>query len=282
MQRGAGTMQDLQNAENDQRGAEASLGAAILTARSTLVGAQALKVLLAVRRYRRSEMEIRAPIPSVRPEGITGGLTYALSKRKVSEGQMLKAGDAVDELVIENPLRLWVDVPERYSSDVKLDQTVAVTVSAHSGMTFEGKVARINPTVDDKSRTFQVEAAIPNNGGLLRPGGFAKAAIVTSRDSKAAVVPIDSVTSYAGVTKIFVVEQGKAHAIPVETGVQGKGWIEVIGTLPEAAQVVKTGQAHLAEGTDVVVRETEPDRSGTAGGKEATARTASAGSEDES
>jgi multidrug efflux pump subunit AcrA (membrane-fusion protein) len=280
IQRGAGTMQDLQNAENDERGAEANLAAAILSARSTLVGAQALKVLLAVRRYRRAEMEIRAPVPSVRPEGITGGLTYAIAKRKVSEGQMLKQGDAVDELVIENPLRLWVDVPERHSGDVKLDQSVAITVAAHPNMTFEGKVARINPTVDDKTRTFQVEAVVPNNGGLLRPGGFAKAAIVTSRDSKAAVVPIDSVKTFAGVTKIFVVDDNKAHAIPVETGVQGKGWVEVIGALPAEAQVVTTGQARLAEGTSVVVRQDRPKAP--TGGKEATARAAAAPSEDES
>ena len=35
-------------------------------------------------------------------------------------------------------------------------------------------------------------------------------------------------------TKIFVVEGDKAHAIPVETGLQGDGWIEVIGDLPDA------------------------------------------------
>ena len=73
MQRNAGTMQDFQNAENDVRGYEAALANAILTARSTLVGAQAMKVMLAVSRYRRSEMEIHAPVPSVVPEGITGG-----------------------------------------------------------------------------------------------------------------------------------------------------------------------------------------------------------------
>ena len=48
MQRNAGTMQDFQNAENDVRGYEAALANAILTARSTLVGAQAMKVMLAV------------------------------------------------------------------------------------------------------------------------------------------------------------------------------------------------------------------------------------------
>jgi RND family efflux transporter MFP subunit len=254
MQRNAGTMQDLQNAENDERGYEAALANAILTARSTMVGAQALRVTLATRRYRRSEMEIHAPVPSVRPEGITGALSYAIAKRKVSEGQMLKQGDAVAELVIENPLRLWATVPEKFTNDVKVGQPVGLVVTAHPEMIFEGKVSRINPLVDDTSRTFQVEAVVPNNRGLLRPGGFAKASIVTSEDSRASVVPIESVSSFAGVTKIFIVADSKAHALPIETGLQGDGWVEVIGKLPETAEIVTTGQSHLAEGTSVVVR----------------------------
>jgi len=258
MQRNAGTMQDYQNAENDVRGYEAALANAILTARSTLVGAQAMKVMLAVSRYRRSEMEIHAPVPTVVPEGITGGLAYAVAKRKVSEGQMLKQGDAIAELVIENPLRLQVNVPQHHTDDVKVGQAVGLLVAAHPGTIFEGKVARINPMIDDASRTFQVEVLVPNNRGLLRPGGSAKAAIVISENAQASTVPIGSDFTFAGVTKIFVVAGDQAHAIPVKTGLQGDGWIEVIGDLPDAAQVVTTGQVHLAEGTPIAIRSARP------------------------
>jgi multidrug efflux pump subunit AcrA (membrane-fusion protein) len=256
-QRNAGTLQDLQNAENDVRGYEAALAAAILTARSTLVGAQAMKVLLAVSRYRRSEMEIHAPVPSILPEGVTSGLTYAVARRRVAEGQMLKQGDAVAELVIENPLRLQVKVPERYIGDVQVGQALSFVIRAHPGTIFEGKVARVSPRVDD-NRSFQVEAHIPNNRGLLRPGGFAKASIVISTDSRAKTVPIGSDHDLAGVRKIFVVEGDRARAIPVKLGIQGKGWVEVIGDLPETAQVVTTGQVHLAEGTPVIIRRDPP------------------------
>jgi membrane fusion protein, multidrug efflux system len=215
-------------------------------------------VMLAVSRYRRSEMAIHAPVPSVVPEGITGGLTYAIAKRKVSEGQMLKQGDAIAELVIENPLRLQVNVPQHHTDDVKVGQAVGLLVAAHPGTIFEGKVSRINPLIDDASRTFQVEVLVPNNRGLLRPGGSAKAAIVISENAQATTVPIGSDFTFAGVTKIFVVEGDKAHAIPVKAGLQGDGWIEVVGALPEAAQVVTTGQVHLAEGTPVVIRSATP------------------------
>ena len=254
IQRGAGTQENFQNAENDERGAEAALANTILTAQSTLANTQAFRVVIDLAIQQRRDAEVRAPVPSTSPEGVTEPVMFALVKRQVSEGQVLKAGDAVVDLVVENPLRLWVNVPEAHVSEIELGQTVQIRVASHPGREFAGKVARINPAVDPTSRTFQVEASVPNSLGMLRPGGFAKASIVTERQGRAAVAPIESIVRFAGVTKLFVVEGGKARAINVETGLEGKGWIEVIGPLPDAGWVVTTGQTQLADGTAVAVR----------------------------
>ena len=95
---------------------------------------------------------------------------------------------------------------------------------------------------------------IPNDSGTLRPGGFAKASILTGRDSEAVVVPMESVLKFAGVTKVFVVEGGKARGINIETGLEGPGWVEVTSTLPEGANVVIDGWTQLADGTPVILR----------------------------
>ncbi|MGE5756782.1 MAG: efflux RND transporter periplasmic adaptor subunit [Planctomycetaceae bacterium] len=254
LQRNAGTMQDFQNAEGDERAAEAALANAILTARSTLAGAQTYRAALDLAQHRLAETKIDAPKPSTLPDGVTGPVEYAVAKRLVAEGQMLKMGDPVAELVIENPLRLWTNVPERFSAEVQVGQEVRILVASYPDMPFEGRVTRINPAVDPVSRTFQVEAVVPNNRGMLRPGGFAEATILTDRNSEATVVPIESVVKFAGVTKLFVVEGETARAIAVETGLEGPGWVEVLGKLPARAQVVTTGQTQLADGTPVVVR----------------------------
>ncbi|MCA1682712.1 MAG: efflux RND transporter periplasmic adaptor subunit, partial [Actinobacteria bacterium] len=269
-QRNAGTTQDFQNAESDERSAEAALANAILVAQSTLANAQSARVALEIAQHDRREMEVRAPVPTKAPEGVTEAVAYAVAKRSVSEGQMLQVGDDVMDLVIEKPLRLWASVPERYSADVKLGQPVRVTVSTYPGTPFEGQVVRINPAVDTASRTFQVEALVPNNRGLLRPGGFAKASILTERHAEATVVPVEAVVEYAGVVKVFVVEDGKARAVNVEKGQEGPGWVEVLGAIPDKARVVITGQTQLAEGTPVTVR-AEPGAQGDASPAVATA-----------
>jgi membrane fusion protein, multidrug efflux system len=257
-QRGAGTFQDYQNAENDVKASEAALENAVVTARSTVANAQASKVALDVARQARIDMEIRAPVPSAAPKGHERELVYAVTKRFVSEGQMLKQGDPVYELVVENPLRLWANVPERSSSDVQLEQPVRVKVAAHPGQVFLGKVARINPSIDPASRTFQVETWVPNDQGMLKPGGFAKASILTRRNAQAKTVPLESVVKFAGVSKLFVVDGQQAREIKVETGLEGAGWVEVIGPVPDRALVVTSGQTRLADGTKVIVREPEP------------------------
>jgi RND family efflux transporter MFP subunit len=256
----AGIPQDLSNAENDLAAAEAALEKEIVTARSTLASAAAAKVALDVAQQRRTDLLIVAPVPS-RGRGLSGDVTYAVTKRTVSEGQMLKEGDAVYDLVIENPLRLWANVPERFSPEIAVGQEVRLGVASRAGVTFQGKVARINPAVDAANRTIQVETLVPNSDGALRPGGFAKADIMTRKDHEATVVPLESVVRFAGVTKIFVVvgeaPKGTARAINVETGLEGPGWIEVVGNLPARSRVVTTGQGQLADGTPVLIRSPE-------------------------
>jgi membrane fusion protein (multidrug efflux system) len=261
-QRGAGTPQELEDADTDWRTADANYDDAVQAARTVIANAIASKVSLSQAGQTLLDMTIRAPTPKLIPPSLkrTSALSYGVTKRQVSEGQMIKEGEAIAELVIEDPIRLWSQVPEQYAEDVEIGQRVRITTRAHPGVAIEGKIARINPAVETASRTFQVETLVPNERGLLRPGGFAKASIIIDAESKAAVVPTESIVRFAGVTKLFIVENGKARSInDVHTGVEGRGWVEVTSKqLPQIAQIVTTGQTQLAEGTPVVIREPEP------------------------
>jgi membrane fusion protein, multidrug efflux system len=209
-----------------------------------------------------ADMIIRVPKPELTPPGSSqaDAVIYAVTKRSVSEGQMVREGEAVCELIIENPLRLWTSAPERHAEQVRVGQPVRITVSSQPDLLFLGKVVRINPSVDAVSRTFQVETQVPNDRRLLRAGGFAKATIVTDSAARAAVAPTESIIRFAGVTKLFFVENGKARSVnDIVTGSEGPGWVEVTSkSLPTSAMVVITGQTQLANGTPVVVRTPEP------------------------
>lgn len=176
------------------------------------------------------------------------------------------------KLVIDNPLKLQAAVPERHLSEVRLGQLVDLEVESYRGRIFQGTVARINPSIDRVNRTFQIEVDVPNMDKLLHSGSFAKASIQTRVDEKALTVPEESVIIYAGVVKVFVVREGKAVEVPVETGVrmvvgakgQESAWVEVMGDLTVGEMVVTSGQSQLHRDREVRIRkpiettETEP------------------------
>jgi multidrug efflux pump subunit AcrA (membrane-fusion protein) len=268
---GAGKAEDLSNAKTDYDSGKAALDNAKATARNVIATAVTYKVAYDVSDQALKDLTVAAPQPTTLPQDYRRpDLSFGVSKRSVAEGQILRDGDAVCELVIENPLRLWTNVPERYVGDVKIGQEVRVRVSAYPKRVFKGTVTRVNPSVDQTSRTFQVESAIPNEERLLRPGSFAKAAIITDLQSQAITVPIESVVHFAGVTKIFLAENGQARSVEVTTGLEGvptdagadaPSWIEVIGPIAEGSLVVTTGMSQLANGTPLEVRQPEPEKS---------------------
>ncbi len=260
--KGASTVQELEDFENEYRSASAAYENARATARNVIASAVANRVARNQAIQTLADMIIRVPKPELTPPGSSqaDAVVYAVTKRSVSEGQMVREGEAVCELIIENPLRLWTNAPERYAEQVRVGQPVRITVSSQPDLLFLGKVVRINPSVDAVSRTFQVETQVPNDRRLLRAGGFAKATIITDSAAQAAVAPTESIIRFAGVTKLFFVENGKARSVnDIVTGSEGPGWVEVTSkSLPTSAMVVITGQTQLANGTPVVIRTPGP------------------------
>jgi RND family efflux transporter MFP subunit len=244
----------MQDAEFELRDKKAALDNALLSARATLAAAMASQVELDVARQAREDLVVCAPEPTKPPTGLTEPLEFAITKRMVSEGQMIREGEQVAQLIIDKPLRMWVNVPEKYTPYAGVGQQVRLTVASHPGRIFDGTVVWINPSVDAESRTFQVEVSIPNEDRALRPGGFVKASVITNRANERTIVPIEAIVRFAGVTKLFVVHDGKAQAVSVETGTEGDGWIEVQGEVPADATVITSGQTQLADGTAVTIR----------------------------
>jgi len=259
--------------ESDYQIAVAVYDNAKATARNVIALAVANRLARDQAEQTLEDLTIRTPVPQETPpiRETDAEVSYGVASRSVAEGQMIREGEAVFELVLDHPLRLWTNVPERFTGDLRVGQSVRISVASHPGATFEGTVARINPTVDQTSRTFQVETIVPNEKGLLRPGGFAKASIVTEATADAAVAPVEAIVQFAGVTKLFVVENDKVRAIDdIVTGVEGPGWVEVSSkSLPETGQVVITGQSMLADGAAIVIR--EPENAAEEAAEEATA-----------
>ena len=141
----------------------------------------------------------------------------AVRERHASAGQFVSAGQPVVTVVRMHPLRLRVAVPERESSAVRVGQEVRVTLEGDRNV-YPGRVVRLSPAIEETNRTLMVEAEVPNPAGALRPGAFARAEIVTTADQPAIFVPSGAVVNFAGLERVFLVQDGRAVEKRVRTG----------------------------------------------------------------
>jgi RND family efflux transporter MFP subunit len=251
--RGAMSRDELSNLSSDFRSLQAEHDNQLLIAKSGLATIQMKQEALAIVRQQLKDTQIAAPLPSMVP---TAGqqATYAVTGRTAAEGSFLRAGTEVFKLVMDRTLKLKAPLPDRYVADVQVGEKAKVTTAAYD-CAFDGTITRINPAVDPATRTFEVEIQIPNENGALKSGSFAKAAIETRFDRAVQTVPLEAIIRFAGVTKIFIVENGHAREFQVATGTATDKWVEISGArLPASAQVVTSGQTALADGAEVYVR----------------------------
>jgi membrane fusion protein (multidrug efflux system) len=228
---------------------------AILEARALAAEARSRHSDLKLAEQRLADTTVRAPALSAsatRPATRPGG-RFGVSARLVSVGEYVRESTPLFKLVADNPLKYRASVPEKFSRQVQPGQKVDLYVEGQSEP-FVGTLARVNPQVDPATRTFQIEAIVPNDHGQLRPGSFARGYIHTSVDPSVTFAPAGSVISFAGVSKIFTVKEGKAVEARVKTGARRGEWVEIVSGLKGEQQVVTEGAAKLANGVPVTVQ----------------------------
>jgi multidrug efflux pump subunit AcrA (membrane-fusion protein) len=225
-----------------------------------------------------ADADAAATVPGAAPRPASER-KYFVTARNVEAGDYSKVANVLFKLMITDPLRLRVPVPERFDSQIQRGQSVELYVDSYPGVPFPGKVSRKN-VIDQVNRSFEVEVLVPNPETKLKPGGFARAEILTRTDADVLMVPQESVSNFAGINKIFVLEETTGSA-PTAREVQVRlgsakqiarpdggleRYVEVRpldakDTLRAGQPVITSGLARLANGTVVEVKkDKEPQK----------------------
>lgn len=202
-------------------------------------------------RLQLSYCDIRSPID--------GTVTQRLDVVKVGNtvtpvGGVIESADS-SLFVVEDleTLILRVNVPERELAKLSVGQPAALTFDAVPGRDFRGEISLISPYVNAATATFSVRIRVTETGGLLRPGMFARVAIVYERKPDALQIPRTALLDSEGPPKVFVVKEGKAAERAVKLGLSNGAWIEVTEGLKDGEQVVVVGQGAVKPGAAVKV-----------------------------
>ncbi|SDQ01929.1 efflux RND transporter periplasmic adaptor subunit [Ectopseudomonas guguanensis] len=192
--------------------------------------------------------------------------------RQVDTGDYLSPGAAIATL--QDLSRLHVDffLPEQRSPQLQVGQPVRLSVAAYPGEQFAGRIAAINPKVENETRNLQVRATLDNPDEKLLPGMFANLEVLLPGDETKIVVPETAITYTLYGNSVYVVKEkqdndGKALKDAdgntqltverrfVETGERRAGRVVIVKGLQAGEQVVTSGQLKLDNGAHVEVVE---------------------------
>jgi membrane fusion protein, copper/silver efflux system len=116
---------------------------------------------------------LRAASPSDRFE-IQAPVGGVVAEQKVQEGDYVQTGQALFRIVDLGQLWLMLKAYESDLPWLHYGQQASFTVESYPGETFTGTIAFIEPELDRRTRTATVRVNVPNPGGRLKPGMFAR------------------------------------------------------------------------------------------------------------
>jgi len=255
------TAQDYGDAMTAWKVAQGAYEVEKLSAESLLAQARTAAADLAVAKQRLTDTLICAPAPTPpNPGEAPKKRSYGVAERPAQIGEFLKEGSPVYRLVDDDPVKLRAKVVEKYIRDVRVGQAVLVE-SAASSRKFTGVIKRMNPQIDPLNRTFMIEAVIQNPDRELKAGAFVNVRILIGRNPKATFVPLRSIVTFAGTSKVFTVKDGKAVEHVIEQGETRGDWVQATSGIGPDDVVVTTGAGKLADGSPVSILREPPSES---------------------
>jgi len=151
-----------------------------------------------------------------------------------------------------NPMRVFVQVPQTFSLNVKQGASAAVSIGELPGRTFEGRLVRTAGTIDPGSRTLNTEIEIPNPKGELLGGMFAQVTIHVAPAHPVVRVPTSAVISDAHGVRVATVDPaGYVHLVAVRRGVDDGRESELFDGLRGGEAVLVNPTADVTDGRRV-------------------------------
>lgn len=173
--------------------------------------------------------------------------------RNVSVGDYVNPGQQLVNLEDIAQLKVDFRMPEVYLDALRVGQKIEVRIDAFAGRVFSGEVYAIDPRVDSNGRTVVLRARLSNEGGVLRPGLFARVNLLVSRNDTALLIPEQALIPQGTERYVYKVVDGKAAMTKVETGLRRGGQVEVLNGLTADDVIVTAGQMKLRPDMAVTV-----------------------------
>jgi membrane fusion protein (multidrug efflux system) len=191
-------------------------------------------------------------------EKLTKTIIYApmagsIKEKKATAGDYIRNGTSLVSIIRTDLLKLSFSVSEKDVGRLRTGQDVSFVVDAFPGREFRGQLKTLYPSLEEKTRTLQVEAVVANADRLLKPGLFARVTLYTGPALDTVIVPITALLYDNSEVKLFVVEGERAKERKVQLGRKYGEFMAITQGVKMGEMVVTVGQNNLMEGALVNV-----------------------------
>ena len=179
-----------------------------------------------------------------------------ITARNIDTGALIDAGGNAPgkelfDIAATNRLRVYINVPQQYSRDVKPGGAADLTQAEFPGRRFPGKIVRTSDSIDPVSRTLLTEVDVDNPTGELLPGAFLSVHLKLKAEAAAVVVPVNTLIFRSNGMQVAVVRNDKAELVPITVGRDFGTEVEVVSGLTPQDAIIENPSDSLTSGTDV-------------------------------
>jgi RND family efflux transporter MFP subunit len=182
---------------------------------------------------------------------IRAPFTGVVGERFVSVGDYVHPDTRVVTLLVDDPLRLQLTVPEPSIGFVKEGLVVSFETVSRPGKTFQGTVKFLGREVRQNTRDLVVEAVSDNPEHALLPGMFVTAHLRVGEET-VPVVPKKAIVRMESSDTVFVVVDRRVEQRVIQPGA-------IVGDSVAVLDGVKQGEALVAAPTPQTVDGAEVD-----------------------
>ena len=184
-----------------------------------------------------------------------------ITARNTDIGQLIAAGPAAAGAGRElfhigaiDKLRVFVNVPQRYSHEMKIGSRPELTLPELPKRRFAGLLVRTADSLDAATRTLLVEVDVPNKARLLLPNAYTEVHFRLSAKNRSLVIPSASLAFRSEGLRVPVVVKGNQVAMaPVQLGRDFGPTVEILSGLDLNSAVINDPPDSLVEGEIVRV-----------------------------
>jgi RND family efflux transporter MFP subunit len=199
---------------------------------------------LELERSRRTEQRNRLITPI---SGVILSLARNPDGQLLANGQLVSPGQIIVQVAPLQPLVADVELVGRDIGVVAVGLEARAQYHAWPREDFPGKVLRLAPMVDQRTRALRAEVEIDNHLGRLRPGMFVEVTLIGKRHENVPAVPRAAVADRGGRPVVFVLRQQYVAQQAVELGLGDDERVEVRAGVAQGDLVVVSGLETLTD-----------------------------------